>query len=88
MADKQPFALRRVRLPEHPILYTVDQVAVILSLPIEQTRRRIAFTGREIGGSSRMRAINISEPGDKPEWRISERELKLWLGRHGYKLEE
>lgn len=88
MADKTPFALRRVRLPEHPILYTLDQVAVILSLTDTQLRTRVSFTGREVGGSSRMRAINISDAGAKPEWRISERELKLWLARHGYKLEE
>lgn len=87
MTDQVPYALRRVRLPEHPILYTVDQVAVILSLSIEQTRHRIAFTGRETGSSRRMKAINISEPTDKPEWRVSERELKLWLARHGWKIE-
>ena len=83
-----PLALRRVSLPKHPILYTLDQVAVILSVSVQWVKNRTMFTGREAGTRNKLHAINIAEPTETAEWRISERELKVWLARHGYRITE
>jgi len=82
---------RDVGLPPKPFLYTPDQVATLVSLDERSLRSRMLwYEGREVGVPPRdkLRAINISAPENKPEWRISEQELIRWMKAKGMKYYE
>ena len=81
----------RLQLPVTPFFYTVDQVAYLLNISEAQLRNRyIYFVGRSPGTRKldHIEAINI-EPDiqEKPDWRISEKELLRWCKRRGYSIE-
>ena len=68
-----------VSLPTRIMLFTLDQVATMLALTETQLAAKyICFEGRTTGPNSRrlMKARNIAPtPEDKPDWRITEREV-------------
>lgn len=77
-----------VGLPARVFLYTLDQIAVMLDLSqtrVEQTY--IYFEGRSTGARQRalMLAHNIAPPDERPDWRVSERELIRWMKVKGFK---
>lgn len=80
---------RDVGLPPRPFLWTLDQVATILS--IDKTALNasayIYYEGRSIGLPSKqlMIARNIAPDHAHPEWRIAERELLRWMRVKGFK---
>jgi len=78
----------RVNLPSHDFFYTIEQVALILSVPESWLDKNIYFTGRmpDAAHRSKMVAINLAEQDQRPKWRISEREFTRWLARKGYKV--
>jgi len=84
-------SLQPVELPARPFLYTIDQIATLLSVQ-EQTVKTVYlyYEGSSTGVMPRdqMRAINIAPAGQKPEWRISERTLKNWLRYKGFRVYE
>ena len=80
-----------VGLPPKPFLYTLDQVAYLLSLD-EQTLKNhyLHYEGRSVGAASRERIIarNIAPSGVKPEWRVAERELIRYMKFKGFRYYE
>lgn len=82
-------AAKSVGLPVRPFLFTLDQVAGLLSLEEGDFKRDyVYFWGRTQfqyrAGGDYIKAINIA-PHDKPAvWRISEEDLLRWLTRRGY----
>lgn len=80
-----------VGLPMRPFLYTLDQIAVLLSMTEQNLRLRyIFFEGRSTGLRSvnEIRAYNIAPRHEKPDWRVSDTELMRWLRHKGFKLYE
>lgn len=80
---------RDVGIPPRPFLWTLDQIATILSLETAalQASSYIYYEGRSIGLPSKqlMIARNIAPDDKKPEWRIAERELLRWMRVKGFK---
>jgi hypothetical protein len=79
---------REVQLPPRLFLYTMDQVAVILDVTIDQVRQHLAYyEGRSVGRSRKeeIRFRNIAAPDEKPDWRVTEHDLVRWLKFKGYK---
>lgn len=80
-----------LRLPVRPFLYTLDQVATILSITEVRLKQGgyVFFQGRTPGIPSRdeMIAHNIAAATAKPEWRVEERELVRWMKRKGFKVD-
>ena len=80
MADK-------IGLPPRPFLYTLDQVATIIALPIEKLRDAyVYYVGLDAGPRrlDQLCARNIAPHGDRPEWRVEEHELIRWMKRRGF----
>lgn len=78
----------KVGLPPRPFLYTLDQLAQILSVELTALRTNyVHFEGRSIGFAAKdtMLARNIAGPNDSPEWRVAEQELVRWMRRRGFK---
>lgn len=78
----------KIGLPPRPFLYTIDQIASILSMRESVVHQRhIYHEGRDIGRRSphEMLAHNIAPPNDKPDWRVSEQELLRWMRLKGFK---
>lgn len=72
-----------------PFLFTLDQVAGLLSVPLAELESGyIYFFGRSEGryraGGDYVKAINIAGPDKTPAWRVSEEDLLQWLTRKGY----
>lgn len=84
-------AARRIGLPAKPFLYTVDQVAYLLSVEEDYVKRVLLFyEGRSVGvcPKDRIPARNIAPAGEKPEWRVAERALVAFMRFKGYKYHE
>lgn len=84
-------SLQPVSLPARMFLYTIDQIAALLSVQ-EQTVKTVYlyYEGRSTGVMPRdqLRAVNIAPAGQPPEWRVSERALKNWLKFKGFRFYE
>ena len=78
----------RRELPVKPFLYTLDQVAGLLQ--ITEERLPIHYAGRSVGARQRdkMLARNIAAAGERPDWRIAERELIRWARTKGFRFHE
>lgn len=82
---------RSVGLPPRPFLYTLDQIATILSVSISSIEKKyIYFEGRSIGHKVKdeMIARDISPHGSRPEWRVAEQELIRWMRYKGFRYYE
>lgn len=80
-----------VGLPIKVFLYTLDQVASMLSLSVERLQRGgyIHYDGQTVGApkADLLKAVSIAPPGSSnPEWRISEAELVRWMKRKGLRV--
>lgn len=81
----------RIGLPPRIFLYTIDQVAQLLSLTQPYVKNTLLFYDRREPGltpKTRLRAINIAPEGETPEWRVAERELIRYLRSRGVKFYE
>lgn len=76
-----------IRLPKHDFFYTLDQIALILSVKESWLRSQVYFSGRmpDSHHRSKLLATNMAEEKAHPRWRVSERELIRWLARRGFK---
>lgn len=80
---------QEVNMPIRPFLYTLDQIAGLLSINLPYlTAHYTYFEGRSIGVMSKdlLLARNIAPRTQPAEWRIAERELIRWLKRKGYRV--
>lgn len=86
------FTTSQVGLPAIPFLFTLDQIATILSLPVEEFKSKgyIFFEGRStyIKKTSQMSARNIAPPDQSPVWRVLDQELVRWLKLKGFRYYE
>jgi hypothetical protein len=77
-------------LPVREFMYTIDQIAYLLSLDEDYVKRHLIFyTGRSVGVCSRdkMQAVDVSpDSASKAEWRVAERFLKRWMRFKGWKI--
>lgn len=77
----------QIKLPKPEFLYTVDQLAMILSVKKQGVLRNFLwYEGRSVGlrPEDRMRAVNIAGPDDTPDWRVQEKEVKRWMRKKGF----
>lgn len=80
-----------VGLPPKPFMYTTDQIAYLLSISEEQLKRSyLHYEGRSVGvcPKDKLLARNIAPEGEKPEWRIAEKALVIWMKFKGFKYHE
>jgi hypothetical protein len=78
----------RVGLPLRPFLYTVDQLAEILSHSPRTLHERFLYhEGRDVGikHKGQMSCRDIAPPDERPDWRVAEVELVRWLRHKGFK---
>lgn len=78
-------------LPDRPFLYTVDQIATLISVEEVTVRNAyLHYEGRSTGACPRdkMVARNISPAGLPPEWRVDDRSLRRWMKFKGYRYYE
>ena len=76
-----------VVIPARPFLYTLDQVAAIMSISERELIGVYLFLeGRSTFPRSphHITARNIAPPDDEPEWRVAEPELLRWLRSLGF----
>ena len=71
-----------VGLPTRVFLYTLDQIAALLDIQqLTLETQHIYFDCRSMGAKTKhhMYAYNIAQPGQPPDWRVTESELIRWL---------
>lgn len=79
---------RRIGLPPRPFLYTLDQISVLIDVATREVKLKyIFFQGRSTGVPSKdlLVAHNIAPRNEKPDWRVSEKELIRWMRRKGFR---
>jgi hypothetical protein len=72
-------------------MYTYDQIATMLELDEKYVKKVLFFYDKREPGltpKTKMRAINIAPEGERPEWRVTEREFIRYLRRRGLKFYE
>lgn len=71
----------KVGLPGRLFLYTPDQIATMLSVAEDSVWHYLYLDGRSGGAkkADQMMARNIASEGEKPVWRVAEREFVRWL---------
>lgn len=77
-----------VGLPARVFLYTIDQISVMLDLSEKVIKDSYLFyEGRTVGTKRRdlILARNIAPDNEKPEWRVTERELIRWMKVKGFR---
>lgn len=80
-----------IGLPPRPFFYTIDQIALLISMPEARIKSGLLYyDGRTPGlkPTDMMRAVNIAPASEKPEWRVNEQEFVRWLRYKGYTLYE
>lgn len=80
----------KVGLPPVTFLYTLDQIANMLLMPVDSfVTQHVYFmmvtTGRKT--PHEMMARNIAKPGKEPDWRIAQAEFVRWLKLKGFKVQ-
>lgn len=94
MTTRKPFTPAdpsKFYLPTRVFLYTIDQIAVMLDQPVGTvTNQYIFYVGRSTGRWTKdlMQARNIAPSGEKPSWRVPERELLKWFKYKGFRVYE
>ena len=79
-----------VGLPIRPFLYTLDQIAGLIQHDLLKVKAMVFYEGRTIvlKQNFHLVAINIANPDDTPEWRVSEHELIRWMKYKGFHIYE
>lgn len=78
----------KIGLPPRIFMFTVDQIGTMLELTDRYVKETLLFYDRREPGltpKTKMRAINIAPEGEKPEWRVTEREFIRYLRSRGLK---
>jgi len=86
--NRRPPNPAEFRLPTHPFLYTLDQVAGLLEVNLSTLDQWVYYDGRQHNTRTReyMIARNIALVDERPVWRIAEQELLRWLQVKGFKM--
>lgn len=76
-----------VQLPARTFLYTLDQIATMLAVPLPTLRKMVHYDGRTIGKHDpNMLLARQIGPLGQGDWRVAERELLRWFSRRGYRV--
>ena len=78
-----------LKLPPRPFLYTMDQIATLLSCTESYLKNNLAhFKGRTITRRTpdEILFMNIAKEDETPNWRVEHTELVRWLRRKGFKV--
>lgn len=85
-------AADRVGLPVKPFLYTIDQIAMLISVDERKVRNTLLhYQGKSVGAvpKDKMLARDISpDDAEKPDWRVSEKDFVRWLRFKGFRYHE
>lgn len=83
----------RVDLPQRLFFYTLDQVAVLLGVELEELTQFVHFVGAPAapkGEIDPLKAYKVAPLGNLDpsikEWRVPEDEFVAWLHRAGIKV--
>lgn len=91
MVDNQK-AEAELYIPARFFLYTLDQIAYVLSLDPQtlKTNGYIFYEGRSTYAKRRgqMSARNIAPDGKPPVWRVLDQEFFRWMRHKGFKYYE
>lgn len=83
---------RDIGLPVREFMYTLDQIAFLLSIEEDLLKRSyLHYENRSVGAcpKDRMLAVDISpDNATRAEWRVAERHLKRWMRYKGWKVYE
>lgn len=83
---------KEVGLPVRPFLYTLDQIAGLLSMSKDTLHRLVIYyEGRSVHRRTPedLQFINLAKRGVKPEvWRCSEEEFIRWMRFKGFKVRD
>lgn len=82
---------RDVGLPPRPFLYTLDQIASLISVELPFFKANYVYYDGRTSGVHRkdvLRARNIAPIGAVPDWRVSESEFTRWLRSRRYRVYE
>ena len=80
---------RSVGLPATPFLYTLDQIAQMVSLPHKKiVDQYLHFAGITPGlqDPERMLAANLAQFGEEADWRVGDAEFIRWLRHKGFRV--
>lgn len=81
-----------VELPPRPFLYTIDQIATLLSVePGTVKKEYLFYRGVSIRNKEKgmMLAVDIAPPdASRKEWRVLESELRRWCSYKGFRVSE
>ena len=74
--------------PPRAFLYTVPQIAEMLSVTTRTLRSWLFYEGRSTGvqDPTSIRAVNIAPASEPPEWRLEEDEVVRWMRLKGIRL--
>lgn len=78
----------KIGLPVRVFLFTIDQLSVMIDVKEETIKRSyLYYEGRSIGPRKKelMIARNIAPEGEKPDWRVAEREFIRWMRHKGFR---
>ena len=77
-----------VGLPPQPFLYTLDQIAQMLSRTTKTVAKYLHFYGVSPGKcpEDKMSASNLASVGETADWRVADAELIRWLRYKGFKV--
>lgn len=83
---------RDIGLPVREFMYTLDQIAFLLSIEEKNLKQSyLHYDGRSVGPCPKdhLLAVDISpDNSPRPEWRVAERHLKRWMRLKGWKIYE
>lgn len=80
-----------IGLPIRPFLFTIDQIATLIGVSIENVMQtKLYYDRRSVGQRHKdmMLAHDIATPGQPSEWRVAEREFVRWLRYKGFIIRE
>lgn len=85
----KPASKYKVDLPVRPFLYTIDQIATLLAVTEQNVKAKyLHYDGRSTGvcPRDRMVARNIAPDGERPDWRVAEKEFRRWLKHKHFRI--
>jgi hypothetical protein len=87
--DERRVNTQGIGFPIRPFLFTLDQIATLIQVSEQQLKKvYIHYEGRSLGfrKNDNMLARNIAPEGEKPDWRVTEKEIVRWLRFRGFRV--
>lgn len=80
----------RIGLPPRTFFYTIDQIATLLSVKEDTVKQWLHFANRSVGPcpKDKILAHNLAPAGEKPIWRVAEKNFVSWMRFKGLRYHE